>query len=354
MTVHSGTANAGHYWSYINTKRGYEEPEETDPKWALTEKDPWMEFNDSTVREFNFEKMKDECYGGDGKGGSEDAWSFGGSYGKSAYMLVYERRLKQPIKVLVPSEEIEKSKKSGDQVIHDEKKDEFYKLIDYKEGVEDITPNNIYKQVFEDNTKYEFENDIYSLEFFDFIKGIMTAVTVLDNSSRHSQSEMLSVKKQALSVGKKAILEIMAKCFYNQSIKTLSDSLIEILKKDDELCQEFMQQCFKDDNGDYLMDLLLECPDAFARFNIANILTYVLNRLKVFEKDRLYDMETVEVTNEKGERVSVQRPVALSARFMLRCFQDLNTKASKNWSRFDCYLELMKNFALGPQVEDNA
>jgi len=94
VTVHSGTANAGHYWSYINTSRGYEEPEETDPKWALTEKDPWMEFNDSTVREFNFEKMKDECYGGDGKGGSEDAWSFGGSYGKSAYMLVYERRIK--------------------------------------------------------------------------------------------------------------------------------------------------------------------------------------------------------------------------------------------------------------------
>jgi len=133
----------------------------------------------------------------------------------------------------------------------------------------------------------------------------MTAVTVLDKDSRHSQSDMLSVKKQALSVGRKAILEIMAKCFYNQSIKSLSDSLIEIFKKDDELCQEFMQQCFKDDNGDYLMDLLLECPDAFARFNIANILTYVLNRLKVFEKDRLYEMETVDVANEKGEKVSV-------------------------------------------------
>ena len=59
-----------------------------------------MEFNDSMVREFNFEKLKEECYGGDGKGGNDDTWSFGGSYGKSAYMLVYERRAKRPLKIL--------------------------------------------------------------------------------------------------------------------------------------------------------------------------------------------------------------------------------------------------------------
>ena len=47
-------------------------------------------------------------------------------------------------------------------VFHDDKKDEYYKLIDFREGVEDIAPNKIYKQVFEDNQKFEFENDIYS------------------------------------------------------------------------------------------------------------------------------------------------------------------------------------------------
>jgi hypothetical protein len=177
---------SGHYWSYINTRRGYDEPEEEDPKWALTETDPWMEFNDSTVREFNFEKMKDECYGGDGKsaGSDTDTWSFGGassSYGKSAYMLVYERRKKRPLKILVvPGEEVEKATSTGVKVIFDTKKEEYYKLINYREGVEDIAPNAIYKQVFEDNTKFEFENDIYSSEFFDFIKGTLNAVAHLD------------------------------------------------------------------------------------------------------------------------------------------------------------------------------
>jgi len=65
VNVHSGTANAGHYWSYINTKRGTLE-DENDPNWANTEVDTWMEFNDSTVREFNFSKLKEVCFGGDG------------------------------------------------------------------------------------------------------------------------------------------------------------------------------------------------------------------------------------------------------------------------------------------------
>lgn len=69
-----------------------------------------MEFNDSRVSNFNFEKLKDECYGGDGRGGMEDSWSFGGSSGKSAYMLVYERRQKKPLKILASPEEIQEKK----------------------------------------------------------------------------------------------------------------------------------------------------------------------------------------------------------------------------------------------------
>jgi hypothetical protein len=68
-----------------------------------------MEFNDSTVRDFNFEKMKEECYGGDGKSGNDDSWSFGGSYGKSAYMLVYERKKKRDLKILVNAEELKET-----------------------------------------------------------------------------------------------------------------------------------------------------------------------------------------------------------------------------------------------------
>lgn len=106
VNVHSGTANAGHYWSYINTKRGFEACNPEDPKWADTEADPWMEFNDSTVKDFSTKNIKSECFG-DAQGGSSGfggmgGWGgFSGSYGKSGYMLFYERRKKKPIKQVV-------------------------------------------------------------------------------------------------------------------------------------------------------------------------------------------------------------------------------------------------------------
>lgn len=82
-------------------------------------------------------------------------------------MLVYEKRQKRPIKVLATPEEVNVEK---EKLLYDSKKEEYYKLIDYREGVEDIAPNEIYKQVFEDNFKFEFENDIYSSEFFEFVR----------------------------------------------------------------------------------------------------------------------------------------------------------------------------------------
>ena len=118
-TMHSGTANAGHYWSYINIKRGFMEPNEDDPNWAKTEDDPWFEFNDSTVKPFNFDKLKDECYGGD-KSGDDSSMSFGGSYGKSAYILVYERRKKKPLKIIVQDEEKSQQKEEESKVFYDE------------------------------------------------------------------------------------------------------------------------------------------------------------------------------------------------------------------------------------------
>lgn len=63
VNVHSGSANAGHYWSYINTERGMEEKDPQDPTWAETEKEQWMEFNDSTVKDYKFENLKEECFG---------------------------------------------------------------------------------------------------------------------------------------------------------------------------------------------------------------------------------------------------------------------------------------------------
>jgi hypothetical protein len=96
-------------------------------------------------------------------------------------MLVYERRKKKSLKILATPQEIEEKK---DQLQFDAKKEEYYKMVNYRECAEEIAPNQIYRQVFEDNQKFEFENDIYSSEFFDFIRGILNAVLLLETDSK--------------------------------------------------------------------------------------------------------------------------------------------------------------------------
>ena len=101
VNTHSGSANAGHYWSYINTRRGIDEPQGGDPTWLHTEKEPWMEFNDSRVSDFEFADIKDKCFG------TKQTSKFStDKYGCSGYMLFYERRKKKDLKILVEEDKV--------------------------------------------------------------------------------------------------------------------------------------------------------------------------------------------------------------------------------------------------------
>jgi ubiquitin carboxyl-terminal hydrolase 9/24 len=216
VVTHSGSANSGHYWSYINTLRGVDEPDENDPNWANTAQDKWMEFNDSTVRDFNFDRLKDETFGGETKSFSSSLWGFGGStsYGQSGYTLFYEKRKKNPIKIVVPKEQVETEKSQGTEVHEDEKNEEHYKLIDYRDMVDDVQPNKLYTEVFEQNKKLEFENEIYSDEFFDFVTSIMRNVRHIDTNEEID----MSIRKDTQFIADKMIYEILAKAYKNECI----------------------------------------------------------------------------------------------------------------------------------------
>jgi ubiquitin carboxyl-terminal hydrolase 34 len=104
VVLHMGTADAGHYLSYININRG--EKDEETPEWMLTEKEKWLEFNDSQVKHYAFNSLEADCYGG-GNPNSMGGESF--DYSKNAYMLIYEKRRKNPLKFVVPEELVQRN-----------------------------------------------------------------------------------------------------------------------------------------------------------------------------------------------------------------------------------------------------
>ena len=106
VLVHDGTAEFGHYYSYINTNRG--DLRGHGP--GSSEKDKWLEFNDSMIRSFNTKNIENECFGGESSDANDDYWAWGKyekDNSKNAYILVYERVTKDPLKLTVTSEEDE-------------------------------------------------------------------------------------------------------------------------------------------------------------------------------------------------------------------------------------------------------
>mmetsp|Transcript_18346 Transcript_18346/g.24530 ORF Transcript_18346/g.24530 Transcript_18346/m.24530 type:complete len:320 (+) Transcript_18346:2495-3454(+) len=214
VNVHSGTANAGHYWSYINTNRGTDE-KEGDNAWIKTEADPWMEFNDSRVSDWDFKELKQRTFG-NVKGESNTGYfsAMGDSYGTSAYMLFYERRSKKDLKILVDEEKVEEAKTKGIDVQFDEEKKEHYKMSPYRSAADGELANDIYRKVAEDNMKFTFESDIFSTEFFDFIMRILQSV---------GEGEVdEDAKLLGLRIGTKVGFEILARMFVNPGIDKLS------------------------------------------------------------------------------------------------------------------------------------
>ena len=140
IVMHNGNAEAGHYYSYINTNRIKKE-ELKD--YLNPEGDTWLEFNDSHISEFTFKNVESECFGGtleDISNGymdenSEVAKLIGGR-SKSAYMLFYERRKKDMIPLRIKNEpsslECDSTAVSrAEGKIYDKETGEIFQQFDY-------------------------------------------------------------------------------------------------------------------------------------------------------------------------------------------------------------------------------
>ena len=95
VVVHSGTAESGHYYSFIKDRGDYASRLESKDNAAIPGK--WFEFNDKVVEPFDMEDLASETFGG-----VEQEQEFDKQSGqvvlvdkpikRNAYMLVYERK----------------------------------------------------------------------------------------------------------------------------------------------------------------------------------------------------------------------------------------------------------------------
>lgn len=174
---------------------------------------------------------------------------------------------------------------------------------------QDATPNEIFNKVKQDNTQYSFENDVYSPEFFNFIKEIIDNVAAIkDEDVPQDQKHLLKqVRLEGLEVAQKANFEILARCFSNEGMKTLSKSYIDIFARDEELLIRFMNSMIEEKPVvlEMFLEMLIDSVDNIARSNAAYVLKVMLCRLKMIEKKDLLEnaRENITKVTDAGETI---------------------------------------------------
>ena len=102
VNVHYGLSDAGHYFSFINTQRTGKLNE------MILDNNNWLKFNDSVISEFNTNEIEENCFGGKMNNYyNNDDMS---ETMQSAYMLVYERKIKSPLKIKLDKNNLELNK----------------------------------------------------------------------------------------------------------------------------------------------------------------------------------------------------------------------------------------------------
>lgn len=131
-------------------------------------------------------------------------------------------------------------------------------------------PNALYRDIWQDNIDLFFERLIYSKEFYDFIKNLMIGTRELNKSiipENLQQKELLeNASKQAVHVGSKLVLDVLAKAFYNSQMTDITDVLISLYAESDAAVLSFMDYLFQD-NCTYIFQILLLCTDKLSRTN---------------------------------------------------------------------------------------
>lgn len=102
--MHTGTAEYGHYYSYININRGDKENSADDSK------DKWLEFNDSLIRNYDPSKIAGDCFGGKSSSNytvNSTGFSTANDMEKSknAYILVYDKVVKNKVPLVYKNKE---------------------------------------------------------------------------------------------------------------------------------------------------------------------------------------------------------------------------------------------------------
>ena len=158
VVQHSGSAKGGHYISFIDVNRDGKGNTLNINNDLKNKK--WIQFNDSIVSEFDIDHLPEETIGND-------------NTSKTAYLLIYERIKKSPIKIVINSKDINLDE-NHKNIININEKELFNKKYDIYYKNSNIKEQDLYNLIFHNkikkkDTKDKKNKNEYYHEYYKYI-----------------------------------------------------------------------------------------------------------------------------------------------------------------------------------------
>lgn len=269
VTVHTGTADGGHYYSFIKDR-------------TSGAQDKWLLFNDAEVKPFDPNQIAAECFGGEMTSKTYDSvtdkfMDFSFEKTNSAYMLFYERC---PLGSSTPdSSECPPSTALGVTRTTSPTPSTTFEL---NKELEDW--------IWQDNMHFIQDKNIFEHTYFNFMWQICGYIpqTILP------MQPDITIKAACLSTS------FFIETFIHAKEKPTAVQWVELVTKQFNACQEACQWFLNYMAQDtwWPVQVLIKCPNQMVRQMFQRLCIHVIQRLRQ-NHSRLY------LLNDEGEECSI-------------------------------------------------
>lgn len=251
VTVHTGTADGGHYYSFIRDRM-----HTTD-----NGQDKWYLFNDAEVKPFDPSQIATECFGGEMTSKTYDSvtdkfMDFSFEKTNSAYMLFYERC---PIK-----KDTEEPKK----LLEVEPVQKFNFELS----------KELAEWIWQDNMQFLQDKNIFEHTYFGFIWQICGYIpTTL------SKDPQLQVSLRASQLSTSFVLETLIHAKEKPTMLQWIELLTKQFNTCPSACEWFLDHMAESDW--WPQQILIKCPNQMVRQMFQRLLIHVISQLRSAHMD---------------------------------------------------------------------